>query len=80
MQWVYENQKLVSPLSVDKNDIDNLFVSGSGSNNIYILSFNGKLVKIIEDIPCPAFIKMLEETSMCCVGSRWENIKIYEIK
>lgn len=79
-QWEYKHTRLKSPHSVDRDELDNLFICGSSSDNIHILSSNGTLIKIIEDIPCPAFIKMFKGIDMCCVCCNWKNIKIYRIK
>lgn len=80
IQWEYKHSKLMIPNSVDKDESNNLYVCGSKSNNIHILSPNGKLMKVIEDIPCPAFIKTLKDTDMCCLCCNWKTIKIYQIK
>lgn len=80
VQWEYKNPKLICPYSVDRDESDNLYVCGFQSNNIHILSSNGKLMKVIEDITCPAFIKTFKDVDMCCVCCNWKNIKIYQIK
>lgn len=80
IQWEYKHSKLMIPYSVDKDESNNFYVCGSKSNNIHILSSNGKLIKIIEDIPCPAFIKTFKDIDMCCVCCNWKNIKVYQIK
>lgn len=80
VQWEYKNPKLICPYSVDRDESDNLYVCGSQSNNIHILSSNGKLMKVIEVIPCPAFIKTFKDIDMCCVCCSWKNIKIYQMK
>lgn len=80
IQWQYKNPKLVSPSGVDRDESDNLYVCGSDSNNIHILSSNGTLIKIIEDISCPAFVKLYKDIDMFCVCSSWKNIQMYKIK
>lgn len=79
-QWEYKHTRLKCPHSVDRDELDHLFVSGARSNNIHILSSSGTLIKIIEDIPSPAFMKMFKDIDMCCVCCNWKNIKIYKIK
>lgn len=79
VKWKYNNPKLRKPYNVEKDKFDNLYVCGSDSNNIHILSFNGSLIRIIEDIPCPAFVKLLEDFNMYCVCSSFKHIKVYEI-
>lgn len=78
-QWEYKHHRLKNPHSVDRDELDNLFVSGTGSDNVHILSPNGTLFKIIEDIPCPSFIKIFKGIDLCCVCSEWKNIKVYKI-
>lgn len=67
IQWEYKHSRLKSPHSVDRDELDNLFVSGTDSNNIHILSSNGTLIKIIEDIQRPAFLKLCKDIDMCFV-------------
>lgn len=62
---------------MDRDELDNFYVCGFESNNIYILFFNGKFMKVIEDILCFVFIKIFKDIDMCCVCCSWKNIKIY---
>lgn len=64
---------------MDRDEFDNFFVSGMGSDNVYILLLNGKFIKIIEDILCFVFIKIFKGIDLCCVCSKWKNIKVYKI-
>lgn len=78
--WKYVSPKLSGPCSVDRDALDNLYVGGSKSNNVHILSSFGSLIRVLECIPCPAFMKVSERGDMCCVCSSWKNIRVYEIK
>lgn len=78
--WKYVSPKLSGPCSVDRDALDNLYVGGSKSNNIHILSSFGSLIRVLECIPCPAFMKVSERGDMCYVCSSWKNIRVYEIK
>lgn len=80
IQWVYKSSLLKNPQSVDRDEFDNLYVSGSGSNNILILSSDGELINYFELIPCPYFIKIWKDIGMCCVCSKKRKIKVFEIK
>lgn len=78
--WKYVSPKLSGPCSVDRDALDNLYVGGSKSNNVHILSSFGSLIRVLECIPCPAFMKVSERGDRCCVCSSWKNIRVYEIK
>lgn len=78
--WKYVSPKLSGPCSVDRDALDNLYVGGSKSNNVHILSSFGSLIRVLECIPCPAYMKVSERGDMCCVCSSWKNIRVYEIK
>ncbi|XP_022286821.2 uncharacterized protein LOC111099702 [Crassostrea virginica] len=78
--WKYTSSQLKSPHSVDRDSLDNLYVSGFTSNNVHILSCSGSLIRVIEDIPCPAFMKVNQQGTLCCVCSNWKNIRVYELK
>lgn len=78
--WKYANAKLKSPHGVDKDETDDLYVSSTDMNNVHILSCDGSLVRIIEDIPRPIFMKVQESTRICCVCSNFRKFKVYLIK
>ncbi|XP_061177597.1 E3 ubiquitin-protein ligase TRIM45-like [Saccostrea echinata] len=78
--WTYSSPKLRTPYSVDKDEMNNIYVAGTDSNNVHILSSSGSLIRIVENIPRPAFMKVKEGSNICCVCSNWKNIRVYEIK
>ncbi|XP_061177474.1 probable E3 ubiquitin-protein ligase MID2 [Saccostrea echinata] len=78
--WNYSNPKLLAPRGVDKDEKNRIYVAGTDSNNVHILSSNGTLIRIVEDIPKPAFMKVKEGSNICYVCSNWRNIRVYEMK
>ncbi|XP_048750364.2 tripartite motif-containing protein 45-like [Ostrea edulis] len=77
--WQYKHLKLKEPHGLDVDSFGNIFVAATGSNNIHVLSGAGSLIRIIEDIPQPVFIKLMEERSMCCVCSNYKLMKVYKM-
>lgn len=78
--WKYVNAKLKSPHGVDKDEMDNLYVSNTDKSNVHILSCDGSLIRIVEEIPRPIFMKVQESSRICCVCSNFRKIKVYSIK
>jgi dephospho-CoA kinase len=77
--WQYKNPKMVTPRGLDVDLGDNIFVAAEISNNIHVLSGAGALIRILEDIPKPIFIKLMEDRRMCCVCSNRNVIKLYKL-
>ncbi|XP_062616607.1 E3 ubiquitin-protein ligase TRIM8-like [Saccostrea cucullata] len=77
--WKYSSPKLREPRGVDKDEMNNIYVAGYESDNVHILSSNGTLIRIVEDIPRPAFMKVKEGSNICCVCSHYKNFRVYEI-
>lgn len=77
--WKYMNSKLRLPHSVDKDGMDNLYVASTDTNSIHILSCDGSLIRIVEDIPKPIFMKVQASNRTCCVCSKFGRIKVYEM-
>lgn len=65
---------------MDRDEFDNLYVSGLGSNNIFILFLDGEFINYFEFILCFYFIKIWKDIGMCCVCSKKRKIKVFEIK
>lgn len=78
--WKYVNAKLKSPHGVDIDERDDLYVSSTDMNSVHILSCDGSLIRIIENIPRPIFMKVQESGRICCVCSNFRKINVYIIK
>lgn len=78
--WKYMNAKLKSPHGVDKDETDILYVSSTDMNNVHMLSCDGSLIKIIEDLLRPIFMKVQESSRICCVCSNFRKIRVYSLK
>ncbi|XP_061186926.1 uncharacterized protein LOC133195060 [Saccostrea echinata] len=80
--WTYSHEKLRHPygLHIDCDDI--IYVAGTHSNNVHILTNDGCLIRIIEDMPSPVFFLLNRDRNICCMGSKLGNtsIKMYAVK
>ncbi|XP_062616146.1 uncharacterized protein LOC134277865 [Saccostrea cucullata] len=78
--WTYTNPHLISPCGLDKDCVGNIYVAGKQSDNIHVLSSDGILIRLFEDIPRPDFMKINKDRNICCVCSNRRNIRVYEFK
>lgn len=75
--WKYQSPNLKQPRDLDTDSCGNVYVAGSKSNNVHVLSNTGELVRVIEDIPSPYFFKINEEERVACVCSNKNTIYVY---
>ncbi|XP_061180322.1 transcription intermediary factor 1-alpha-like [Saccostrea echinata] len=82
--WLYSHPSLKFSygLHIDCDDI--IYVAGTESDNVHLLSNDGSLLRIIENMPQPVYVILNNERNICCVESRlngaWKtHIKIYSI-
>ncbi|XP_061185919.1 tripartite motif-containing protein 5-like [Saccostrea echinata] len=78
--WVYKHPKLIGPVCVSVDFLDNIYVAGEQSNNVHILSPKGRLLRIIPDIPKPFCIKFKEGSLTFFVVTNGNCVKVYEFK
>ncbi|XP_062619400.1 probable E3 ubiquitin-protein ligase MID2 [Saccostrea cucullata] len=78
--WSYSSVSLKSPCGVEKDAEDNIYVAGKESDNVHVLSCDGELIRIFEDIPRPDFMKIDRDRKLCCVCSQRKNIQVFELK
>lgn len=78
--WKYQTCNLKHPRELDVDSNDNIYIAGSKSNNIHVLSSSGKLIRVIENIPNPTFCKINEYEGTMCVCSGNEIIKLYQFQ
>lgn len=78
--WKYVHQKLRLPHGVDKDEMENLYIASTDMNSVHILSCDGSLIRIIDNIPRPVFMKVRESSRTCCVCSNFRKIKVYRLK
>nr|XP_022330482.1 tripartite motif-containing protein 5-like [Crassostrea virginica] len=75
----YTHEKLKSPYGLDVNRNGEIFVVGYKSNNIHILSRSGELLRILEGIKNPTWVKFQSDTSRLFVmESGSQNLKVYQ--
>jgi DNA-binding beta-propeller fold protein YncE len=77
--WQYTHPNMKEPRGLEIDSAGNIFVAAKLSNNIHVLSGAGVLIRIIDDIPRPSFIKLMAERSLCCVCSDEEVLKVYKL-
>ncbi|XP_061190351.1 uncharacterized protein LOC133198245 [Saccostrea echinata] len=78
--WTYNSPFLISPCGLDRDTDGNIYVAGKQSDNIHVLSSDGQLIRLFEDIPRPDFMKINQDRNICCVCSNRRNIRVYEFK
>ena len=74
----YNHEKLKSPYGLAVNRNGEIFVHGNKSNNIHILSKNGKLLRILEGINCPTWVKYQDDTNRLFVMEDGKKLKVLE--
>lgn len=77
--WKYQTGDLKQPIELDVDSSDNIYIAGSTSNNLHVLSSSGKRIRVIENIPTPTFCKVNEDERIICVCSGTRNIKLYQL-
>lgn len=77
--WKYQTGDLKQPIELDVDSSDNIYIAGSTSNNLHVLSSSGKRIRVIENIPTPSFCKVNEDERIICVCSGTRNIKLYQL-
>jgi hypothetical protein len=77
--WQYTHPRMKQPYGLDVDSVGNIFVAAIGSDNIHVLSGVGGLIRIIEDVSHPLFIKLMEERNICCVYSNFRSMKVYKM-
>ncbi|XP_022334009.1 uncharacterized protein LOC111130990 [Crassostrea virginica] len=73
----YTHEKLKRPYGLDVNRNGEIFVGGHKSNNIHILSRSGELLRILEEIQNPTWVKFQNETNRLFVMESG-NLKVFQ--
>ena len=77
--WRYSSPCLKSPCGIGVDGEDNIYVAGKESDNIHVLTKDGKVIQVIEDITRPDFMKVDKEKKVCFVCTKRKYLKVYEI-
>ena len=77
-KWKYKNQNLESPHGLDVDSRDRIYVAGTASNNVHVLSNDGELIRVIENIYKPVFFKVNESERVVCVGTVEKEMVVYK--
>lgn len=76
--FTYRHKELQTPYGLTVDIKGNIFVNGYTSNNIHILSKDGKLLRIVEGVTDPKCIELQNNTNTFFVSNGTGNIKIFE--
>ncbi|XP_065945029.1 E3 ubiquitin-protein ligase TRIM71-like [Magallana gigas] len=76
--FTYNHKELKYPYGVTTDSEGNIFINGFISNNIHILSRVGKLLRIVEGVTNPRYIKFQNATQRFFVSSLNGNVKVFE--
>ena len=74
----YTHKKLKTPYGLDVNRNGEIFVGGNSSNNVHILSKNGKLLRILEGVNHPIWVKYRDDTKQLFVMEDGKKLKVFE--
>nr|XP_019930368.2 E3 ubiquitin-protein ligase TRIM71 [Crassostrea gigas] len=78
--FTYNHEKLKNPYGVNTDSEGNIFINGFISNNIHILSRDGKLLRIVEGVTNPTYIKFQNATNRFFVGNHKGSVTVFEFK
>nr|XP_022297633.1 uncharacterized protein LOC111106999 [Crassostrea virginica] len=78
--WTYESPNLRFPFGIEHDSRDNVYITGKDSNNIHVLSFEGVLLRVFDNIKQPWFIAIPpDDDSTCCICSNKGDMTICRI-
>nr|XP_022300881.1 E3 ubiquitin-protein ligase TRIM56-like [Crassostrea virginica] len=78
--WTYESPDLRFPYGIEHDSRDNIYIAGRDSNNIHVLSSEGVLLRLFDNIEQPWFIAIPpDDDSTCCICSNKSDMTIYRI-
>ncbi|XP_052698123.1 E3 ubiquitin-protein ligase Midline-1-like [Crassostrea angulata] len=80
MLFKYSHKELKIPYGLTVDGHGNIFVTGNGSNNIHIVSNDGKTVRILKGVQRPQCIKFLNGTYRFLVGEAAGCVKVFELR
>lgn len=78
--FTYNHEELKNPYGLTTDGKGNIFVNGNTSNNIHILSREGKLLRIVTGVKSPTCIKFQNAINRFFVGTSTGDIKVFEVK
>ena len=80
IQFVYQHPTLSGPYGLAVDPRGNIYVCGRYSNNIHVISGDGKLLKILDGFPRPQFIAFQCNSFRFFVVQNQSCVKICELK
>ena len=78
MLFSYSHEKLKTPYGLAVNRNGEISVNGKISNNIHVLSKNGKLLQILEGVNDPTWVKYHDDTNRLFVMEDGKKLKVLE--
>lgn len=79
MLFKYTHKELNKPFGLTVDGHGNIFVNGNDTNNIHIVSNDGKIIRILEGVQNPTYIKFLRGTYRFLVGECGGRVKVFEL-
>lgn len=76
----YSHEELKTPYGLTVDGHGNIFVNGCASNNIHIVSNDGKIIRIIKGVQGPRCIRFLYGTYRFLIGEAGGHIKVFELR
>lgn len=80
MLFKYSHEELNNPFGLTVDGHGNIFVNGSASNNIHIVSNDGKTVRILKGVESSRCIKFFRGTYRFLVGEGGGRVKVFELQ
>ena len=78
--WTYKSPNLRFPYGIEQDSSDNIYIAGKDSNNIHVLSSEGVLLRLFDNIEQPWFIAIPpDDDSTCCICSNNGDMTICRI-
>lgn len=80
MLFKYTHKELNKPFGLTVDGHGNIFVNGNDTNNIHIVSNDGKIIRILEGVQNPTCIKFLRGSYRFLVGECGGRVKVFELR
>jgi hypothetical protein len=77
--WTYSHPNLKFSYGLEKDSKDNIYITGKNSGNTHVLSSEGVLVRVFENMGTPWFVAISPDETTWCVCSDKKDMTIYNI-
>lgn len=80
MLFKYSHKELKKPFGLTVDGYGHIFANGNDTNNIHIVSNDGKIIRILKGVQSPRCIKFLRGTYRFLVGECGGRVKFFELR